>query len=499
MRRISISIGTLACAALVGAGCIKVGPDFEPPAAPVNDAWVTPATDVAVRGGADPAGWWQGFGDPTLHHLVALAYERNPTLRAAGFRVLEARARRGVAIGNLFPQSQEASASYQELRISEQRANSFPGIDLTTDDWRVGFDAAWELDLWGRFRRAIEAADAGLLQAEASRQDVMVSLAAEVAANYVQFRTLEHRLAVARENVDVQSRGYQIADARYRGGAVTALDANQAAALLAETRALIPELEAVRRETRTNLSILLGMPPSDLASEVPESGPIPAAPASITVSVPADLLRQRPDVRAAEQALAAQSAEIGIAKSELFPHLSLVGHVGLEAEHVADLTDGGAFEHFGGPSVRWAILNYGRIWNDVRVEEARYQQALASYEGTVLGAQAEVEVALARLEGARGRVLDLDKATSAAAHAVELASLQYREGAVDYTRVLDTQQALVVVQDRLAVARGDVALGVTALYKALGGALPATADAAGAPDETGELAARAESGTGSAK
>lgn len=499
MHRIRISIGPAAAAMLLAAGCIKVGPDFQPPPPPVAEAWVTPATDVMVRAGADPAEWWQTFGDPTLHHLVALAYERNPSLRAAGFRVLEARARRGIAIGSLFPQSQEASASYQELRISEKRANSFPGIDLTTDDWRVGFDAAWELDLWGRFRRAIEAADAGLLQAEAARQDVMVSLAAEVAANYVQLRTLEHRLSVARENVDVQSRGYQIADARYRGGAVTALDASQAAALLAETKALIPELEAVRRETLTNLSILLGMPPSDLANEVPQSGPIPPAPASIAVTLPADLLRQRPDVRAAEQALAAQSAAIGIATSELFPHFSLVGHIGLEAEHVADLTDGGALEHFGGPSVRWAILNYGRIWNNVRVEEARYQQALASYEGTVLGAQAEVEVALARLEGARGRVADLDTATAAATRAVDLASLQYREGAVDFTRVLDSQQALVVVQDRLAVARGDVALGVTALYKALGGAFPAQPGAQAAASGNAQSNARVEPATGSAK
>ena len=499
MSRISISLRPVALAAVLASGCIKVGPDFEPPSPPVAERWVTPATDVSERAGADPAEWWQGFGDPTLHRLVALAYERNPSLRAAGFRVLEARARRGIAIGSLFPQSQEATAGYQEMRISEQRANSFPGIDLTTDDWRVGFDAAWELDLWGRFRRALEAADASVLQAEASRQDVLVSLAAEVAANYVQLRTLEQRLVVARENVEVQSRGYQIADARYRGGAVTALDASQAAALLAETRALIPELEAGKRETRTNLSILLGMPPSDLASEIPSPGAIPPPPAAIAVSLPADLLRQRPDVRAAERALAAQSATIGIATSELFPHFSLVGHIGLEAEQLDDLADGGALEHFGGPSVRWAILNYGRIWNNVRVEEARYQQALAAYEGTVLGAQAEVEVALARLEGARGRVAELDRATAAASRAVELASLQYREGAVDYTRVLDSQQSLVVVQDRLAVARGDVALGVTALYKALGGALPTAPDEQSASRDSAGTTARAESGTGSEK
>ncbi len=455
--------------AVVASGCVKVGPDYAPPTPPVAQAWWTPAPSVAVTPGADPTTWWLRFGDPVMHHLIELADQRNPSLRAAGLRVLEARARRGIAVGGLFPQTQAASASYQETRISELRPNSFPGIDLTTDDWRAGFDAAWEIDLWGRFRRAVESADAALLEAEASRQDVLVSLVAEVASSYVQLRTLERRLAVARENVQVQSRGFEIADARYRGGAVTALDASQAASLLAETKALIPELEGAIRKTRTTISILLGMPPSDLASELGGERPIPVVPADLAIGLPADLLRARPDVRAAERALAAQSAQIGVAVAELYPHLSLVGSLGLEAEHLDDLGDGRALEHFGGPSVRWAILNYGRIANDVRVEDARYQQALAAYEGTVLAAQAEVENALAGLTAARGRVAELETAAAAARRAVELAGLQYREGAVDYTRVLDTQQVLVAVEDRLATSHGDVALGITALYKALGG------------------------------
>lgn len=454
---------------LVASGCIQVGPDYAPPAVPLADAWINSTPSVTIAPGADPASWWERFGDPVMHHLVELARERNPSLRAAGLRVLEARARRGIAVGGLFPQSQDATASYQETRISELRPNAFPGIDLTTDDWRAGFDAAWEIDLWGRFRRSVESADASLLGAEASREDVLVSLVAEVASNYVQLRTLERRLTVARENVAVQSRGFEIADARYRGGAVTALDASQAASLLAETKALIPELEGAIRKTRNTLSILLGLPPSDLASELSGEHPIPVAPADLAIGVPADLLRARPDVRAAERALAAQSAQIGVATAALYPHLSLVGSLGFEAEHVADVADGRALTHFGGPSVRWAILNYGRISNAVRVEDARYQQALAAYESTVLAAQAEVENALASLAAARGRVTELERAAQAARRAVELAGLQYKEGAVDYTRVLDTQQVLVAVEDRLAASQGDVALGITALYKALGG------------------------------
>ncbi len=457
---------------LLAAGCLEVGPDYVPPEPPLNSGWVSGGTEpVQVEPESDPGAWWSSFGDPTLHRLVDTAYRRNPSLRAAGMRVLEAQAQRGIAFGDLFPQTQEATGAYRETRYSARAANQVPGADRTIDDWQVGLDAAWEIDLWGGFRRAVEAADAGWLAAQATRDDVLVTLVGEVAANYIQLRTLEERLRVAQENVEIQSKGYEIADARYRGGAVTALDASQSASLLADTRALIPALEASIRQSKTNLSILLGLPPSDLASELGGPAPIPRAPERIAVGLPAELLRRRPDVRAAERNLAAQSAQIGVATAYLYPQFSLTGQLGLEAEHVADLGDGAAFEHFGGPSVRWAILNYGRISSNVRVQDARFQALLADYESVVLRAQGEVENAMAGLDGSRRRVADLEQSEAAARRAVQLASLQYQEGAVDFTRVLDSQQALVGVQDRLATSKGDVALAVTALYKALGGGL----------------------------
>jgi NodT family efflux transporter outer membrane factor (OMF) lipoprotein len=460
--------------ALALAGCM-IGPDYVRPKAPTAEQWIeaeraptapAPASPPAATERVD---WWNVFDDPLLTWLVETAYRQNPTLRTAGARVLEAQARRGIAIGGLFPQQQEAFGDYRRVALSNGRANQGAG-DHFFGDWQAGFDAAWELDVWGRFRREIESTDAELLASIASYDDVLLSLIAEVSANYIQLRTLEQRLDVARQNVAIQERSFGIADDKYQAGEVTALDSSQAAALLEDTRALIPDLESGIRQTENTLSILLGIPPRKLDDWLgARRALIPVPPPAVALGVPADLLRRRPDIRVAERTLAAQSARIGVAKADLLPRFALVGTISVAAEDFPDLFEGRSFENFGGPSVRWAILNYGRITNNVRVQDARYQAQIGEYETAVLRAQAEVESALAAYLGAQQRLAALDRSVAAATKAVNLADIQYREGAYDYTRVLDTQQFLVAEEDRLVATKGAVALQLTALFKALGG------------------------------
>jgi NodT family efflux transporter outer membrane factor (OMF) lipoprotein len=464
-----------AFAALALAGCM-IGPNYVPPKAPTAERWIEADGAVTVGAPGAPApppaervDWWNVFADPILTQLVETAYHQNPSLKAAGARVLEAQARRGIAIGGLFPQQQEAFGDYRRVGLSNATANQAAG-DHFFSDWQAGFDAAWELDVWGRFRRGIESADAELLASIASYDDVLLSLIAEVSANYIQLRTLEQRLDVARQNVGIQERSFGIADQKYQAGEVTALDSSQAAALLEDTRALIPDLETGIRQTENTLSILLGMPPRILDDWLgARRAMIPLPPAAVGLGVPADLLRRRPDVRVAERTLAAQSARIGVAKADYLPRFALVGTISVAAEDFPDLFEGRSFENFGGPSVRWAILNYGRITNNVRVQDARYQALIAEYENTVLRAQAEVESALAAYLGAQRRLAALERGVDASNRAVQLAEIQYREGAYDYTRVLDTQQFLVSEEDRMVATKGNVGVALTALYKALGG------------------------------
>jgi NodT family efflux transporter outer membrane factor (OMF) lipoprotein len=448
---------------------MMVGPDYVRPPAPTAETWIDPGDPAVKREPAEMNAWWTVFNDPVFTTLVETAYHQNPSLRAAGVRVLEAQARRGIAIGLLFPQQQEAFGAGTSNQVSENRANrtSLPKHEF--DDWQVGFDATWELDLWGRFRRGIEAADAELLASVANYDDVLVSLVSEVARNYTLLRTLEERLGVAKANVEIQQRSFEIADAKFQGGVVTELDSAQAASLLHDTEAQVPGLESDIQQTQNTLCILLGLPPQDLQRLLGGPQLIPTAPAEVAVGIPADLLRRRPDIRRSERQLAAQSAQIGIAKADLFPRFALLGTISVAAEDFDNLFKSNSLENFGGPSFRWAILNYGRIENNIRVQDASFQALIGDYENTVLQAQGEVENAIAAYLGAQRQVQFLTSSVASANRAVELAEFQYREGTTDYTRVLNTQQSLVAEQDRLVVTKGSVVLDLVAMYKALGG------------------------------
>jgi NodT family efflux transporter outer membrane factor (OMF) lipoprotein len=459
-----------------------VGPDYQRPDAPLASSWLERSDPQVIEGSVAPPRWWDELNDPVLDALVEQAYRQNLTLQAAGLRVIQAQARRGIAIGGLWPQQQEIAASYARTRSSANQVASQGVGDFNSYD--ASFDAAWELDLWGRFRRGIEATDEELLGAVASYDDVLVSLIGEVAATYVRIRVLEEQLVLARGNADIQRDSLEVATARFEAGGTSDLDVQQATSLLEDTEADIPQFQIDLRQAENALSVLLGMPPADLDALLSGSSGIPAPPPSLLVSIPAELLRRRPDVRRDERLMAAQSARIGVAASELFPQISLAGSVGLSSEQAAEFFQGRSFEAIGGPRFRWPVFNYGRLINAVRVEDATFQERIAIWQNTVLGAQRDVENAIvAYLRGAE-RVARLARSVAAANRAVEISLIQYRGGATDYTSVLTAQQAKNVTDRRLATSRGDVTLSVVALYKALGGGWEIRSGEAFVPEAT---------------
>jgi NodT family efflux transporter outer membrane factor (OMF) lipoprotein len=334
----------------------------------------------------------------------------------------------------------------------------------------VGFNVSWELDIWGRFRRSIEAADADLEASVADFDDVLVILIADVAANYVQYRTFEERIVLARRNVQIQERSYQLAQDKFGAGATTERDVQQSRQILEQTRAAIPLLEQGSRRATNALCVLLGMPPHDLARRLGTEGYIPTAPPELALGIPANLLRRRPDVRRFERQAAAQSAFIGVAKSDLYPHFSILGSIGLSAQQFGDLFDTpGSVSGFVGPSFRWDILNYGRIENNVAVQEARFRQLVLAYQDAVLRAGREAEDAAVSFLKEQERARSLTASAAAAARTVEITYDQYRQGAIDFTPVFLFEERLAEQQDQLAASQGQIALNLVDLYRAVGG------------------------------
>jgi NodT family efflux transporter outer membrane factor (OMF) lipoprotein len=460
-------------------GCSMVGPDFVQPRAPVETEWLASGDTRLRTESADYREWWTVFEDPVLSGLIESAYRQNLPLQIAGLRILEARALLGVATGNLYPQVQQGRGAFDYTRLSENTANTTAGFDQKYWEASTGFDAGWELDIWGKFRRAIESVEANLEASVADYDDALVSLTAEVARTYLVIRTIDERLAVARQNVQIQQRSLDIARVRFEAGAVTELDVQQAKSLLTNTQASIPGLEASLRQAQNALAILLGKLPGEVDGVLQDSGSIPAVPAEVVVAMPAELLRRRPDVRLAEYQLAVQSPLIGVAKADLYPSFELFGSIGLRSadseltaagsSDYSDLLEADSLEIFAGPSFRWNLFHYGRIKNRVRVEDARYQQLVVNYENTVLRAQQEVEDALVGFLKTQEQESFLLESVTAAKRSVELSMVQYREGLVDYQRVLDSQRILADQQDLQVATTGSVVTNLIAAYKSLGG------------------------------
>jgi len=456
--------------AILTAGCSNlIGPDFKTPEAQLVDEWVPDdAPGISSQTTADMQ-WWKVFDDPVLDELVQIAYEQNLSLQIAGLRVLEARAQLAVVSGNLYPQSQALSGNYSYNRGKETALS-----DRYFSQAGLGFDAAWELDFWGKFRRGIESADANLMATIASYDDVLVTLTAEVARSYVLIRTLEERIRLARENIKIQQRSLEITTNQYETGSVTELDMQQATAQLRNTQASVPNLLISLEQTQHALSILMGMPPQDLNAMLDSRYGIPTAPAEVATGIPAELLRRRPDIKQAELQAAAQSAQIGIADAALLPSFTLFGSIGWNVndagnDNLGDLFSKNNLAFSTGPAFQWNVLNYGRLKNQVRVQDARLQQLLINYENVVLNAEAEVKNAISGFLHARVEAQYRKQSADAAQRSANLSMLQYTEGVTLYQSVLDATRTLASQQDAYATTRGDIATNLIALYKALGG------------------------------
>jgi len=472
--------GTLACVAIIAslAACAPVGPDFVRTDAEHNEQWSEIFHDEFQFEAQDSVAWWQVLDDPILNQLVDLTRQQNNNIKIAGLRVLEARAALGIAVGNQYPQSQAVSASATAVGASESNANTTAG-DLSFLQYNVGVGASWEADFWGRFRRGIESADANLLATLASYDDALVLLTAQVVDVYAVIRTAEFQLRIGRENLALQQRSYDIVEVLYRHGESSELDVQQAETLLLSTKATIPGFEITLRQGHHALSTLLGMPPADMTAVI-GTGHIPVIPEEIMVGVPADLLRQRPDVRRAEYLAMAQNAQVGVATANLYPSFSIAGSLGLAAGGNTDTTrtgDSGIGELFRaesltysiGPSFVWPFLNYGRIKNNIRVQDARLQQALIQYRETVIQAAREVEDAMVLYVGSQQQDEILTASVISAKRSSELSMLRYKEGFADYQRVLDAQQKLFGQQQRYVANKGAAIRSIAQVYRALGG------------------------------
>ncbi len=460
-------------------GCTMVGPDTVKPKAPVPEKWMESDDARIATEPIDYTQWWEVFRDETLNELIETAYKQNLTLQIAGIRILEARAQLGIAVGELYPQTQQARGETSRNRISENQANTSPGLDKSYWDYSTGFDAAWELDFWGKFRRAVEAGVANLEASIADYDTFLVSLLAEVAQTYVSIRTTEQRLAYAEDNAAIQKESLRIATARFKGGLVTELDVTQARTLLETTLATIPSFLADMRTAKNSLAILLGLMPHEVDALLVDVKPIPSVPPKVLVDIPADLLRRRPDIQLAELQIATQSPLIGVAQADLYPRFTLLGSIGLRSSDssqtkagdsgFSDVLESDSIELIAGPSIEWNLFNYGRIKNRVRVEDARLEQLIVNYKDTVLKAYQEVEDALVGFLRRQEEEGFLVNSVKASRRSVELSQQQYLEGLVDYQRVLDAQRSLSELEDGLSIVTGSVATNLIAMYKALGG------------------------------
>ena len=451
----------------------KVGPEYcHPPCAAVADNWIDSDDPRVLSQPPDYLDWWSVFQDPVLNGLVETSYQQNLTLREAGMRVMQAQAQRAMIAGNLFPQTQQLSGSYAREQISvlqQPLLAPLPEFRRSFDAWSLGGNLSWELDVWGRFRRAIESADASLEASVREYDAILVCLIAEVVTAYVDIRTFEERLQYARKNVQIQEGSFKLAKTRAEEGKTGNISLYLSQSNLDATKASIPSLEIGLRQANNRLCTLLGMPTIDLTESLQAGDGIPTAPAEVAVGIPADLLRRRPDVRAAERQVAAQSAQIGVAITDLYPGIAVTGEISVQAEDFSDLfsslSQGGSI----GPGFRWNVLNYGRIKNNVRVQEARFRELIATYQQTVLTANQEVEDALIAFLQNQERVKSLANSAEATQQALKLELLNFKEGETDFTGVFVLQGDLAEKQDQLAEAQGETVTNLISVYKALGG------------------------------
>jgi len=474
---------SLAAAAALLAGC-AVGPDYKAPepTMPKQYSEIGSATRPTTGPAAtEPEGtlqlknWWTQFNDPELDRLISRAVRFNPDIISANERIREARGTRGIAESGLFPDIQ-ADGSYTHTRESQNLplisdfssgGAALPG--LTSDVYEAGFDASWEIDVFGGQRRQVEAANAYYQAAIEDRRDVQVSLCAEVASDYIALRGAQYELELAKQNLQSQQQTLALTRSKAEGGLIPYLNVDQQEAQVQTTAATIPTLETQIRQDIHRVSILCGVEPGTLSKELSLEAPIPVGPPNIPPGIPGDLLRRRPDIRRAERQLAAATANIGVATADLYPKFSITGALGDEAGSFKKLFDYNSRFYDIAPGVTWDIFNAGRVQSNIVVQNARQAEALQTYRKTVLQSMADVDDSLVAYNREQERLQSLRQAVTANQQSVQLSTELFSKGRSDFLTVLDAQRDLFAAQDAMARSQQQVSTDLISLYKALGG------------------------------
>jgi NodT family efflux transporter outer membrane factor (OMF) lipoprotein len=446
----------------------KVGPNYTTPTAAVADKWIDDDDIRIHKDEGNLAHWWTVFNDPALNGLIGSAYRQDLALKEAAWRVIELRSHLGYHVGDLFPQTQVADGSFQQTDLSRQIANAQVFPQPFFPQWNYGFALSWEIDFWGRLRRKIEFEKDQLDATVHAYDDVLVTLLSDVATSYVEMRISQQEIAYLQENIRLQKDTLELAKERVAKGETSAIDVDQAQSTLTSTEAKLPHLQTQVRRANNKLCFLLGMP-SENMNEKLGVGPVPSAQPDVAVGIPCDLLRQRPDVRQAERHAAAQCTQIGIAEADFYPAFFINGTVGYSAQQYSELYTPLAFTGTVGPSFQWNILNYGRILHSVKIEKARFQETILHYQQTVLHANEEVEDGLVGFLNAQKEVRSYAASVEADRSAVARGLDMYKRGQLDFNTLTTLEQNLAQHQDSLARSRGDIALGLIDVYRALGG------------------------------
>ncbi|MGM0415516.1 MAG: efflux transporter outer membrane subunit [Thermodesulfobacteriota bacterium] len=455
--------------ALVLSAC-TVGPDYSRIEPAAQEEWYASMEEGLKSSSiqeSDLATWWNVFEDPLLQRLQQRAIKGNLELKTAFSRLQQARINRGLSRTDYLP-TVGAEGQMKRQRSSENLGSPAGGEE---NDWYMaGLDSSWELDLFGGIRRSVEGAQAELEASSADMHGVLTTLTAEVALNYIELRTSQQRLKVARDNIGTQKKTYDLNNSRFKAGLIDELDLQQSLRNLEQTRAQVSRLEAAIRRAENNLAVLLGQSPGALRKEFTSIGSIPEAPLKVAVGIPAEAMRRRPDIRRAERMLAAQSARIGVATAELYPKLRLVGTIGLEALNSGSDFFDSSSQFWGiGPGISWNLFRGNALRLNIELQEEKYNEAMLQYNTTILRAQQEIEDALTFYAKEQVRQEYLVKAVEAARRTEWLARDRYNAGLVDFYNVLDAQRALLQLEDELIQSKGEVAAGLARVYKALGG------------------------------
>lgn len=457
-------------------GCLllcacMVGPNYKEPAKPVNNHW--PVKDKSVKETpVKDAHWWEVFHDPALTNIIHQSYQSNLSLQIAGVRVLQTRAQLAQATGQLYPQQQAISGNYTYNRLGGSSLQTI--LPQSFDTAELGFVVNWELDFWGKYRRAIQSGNASFLASAAAYDNALITLLADTASTYIKIRTIEQQIKVTKANIQVQYMGLRIAKSRFKNGQTSLVDVEQAQTELSETQATLPSLQASLQRQKDALSLLLGTVPGGADPLLKKTRGIPTAPLSVAVGIPCETLTRRPDVYQAREEAIAQSAAIGATKANLFPAFSLNGSFTFTSNNIGTSSISDIFNWSNrtinaGPAVNWPIFNYGQITNAVRAQDAAFQQSMLSYMNLVLKAQSEVQDNISTYIQAKKAERYLSEANRAATKALKLTLVRYREGETDFTPVLNAEQQQLRIQTSLTNAQGDIPQALVALYRSLGG------------------------------